>query len=57
MCRIRNTYLSTLPYADDPETYDGAPVGIQIVARKYEEEKAWAIGKIVHAALRNAGVQ
>lgn len=39
---------------DDPEIYDGAPVGVQIVARKYEEEKIWAIGKIVHAILETA---
>jgi Asp-tRNA(Asn)/Glu-tRNA(Gln) amidotransferase A subunit family amidase len=39
---------STLMPLDDPEVYDGAPVGIQIVGRKFEEEKIWAIGKIVH---------
>lgn len=44
-------------YADDPEMYHGAPVGIQLVARKYDEEKVWALGKMVHAALQNAGVQ
>ncbi|KAL8924111.1 MAG: hypothetical protein Q9208_004248 [Pyrenodesmia sp. 3 TL-2023] len=37
----------------DPETYDGAPVGLQIVARRWEEEKVWAIAKIVDTALRN----
>lgn len=42
---------------DDPEIYDGAPVGVQIVARKFEEEKIWAIGKIVHKILQAAGVQ
>ena len=36
---------------DDPEIYDGAPVGVQIVARKFEEEKILAIGKIVWAVL------
>ena len=38
--------------SDDPEIYDGAPVGLQLVARKHEEEKVWAIAKIVDAALR-----
>ena len=38
-------------YTDDPEIYDGAPVGLQIVGRKFEEEKIWAIGKIVHEIL------
>lgn len=43
----------TFYYAtDDPEAYDGAPVGLQIVARKYEEEKVWAIAKIADAILR-----
>lgn len=42
-------YLETL---DDPEIYDGAPIGVQIVARKYEEEKIFAIAKIVTAALK-----
>jgi hypothetical protein len=42
---------------DDPEIYDGGPVGIQIVARKFEEEKIWAIGKIVHQILKSAGVK
>jgi len=42
--------------AYDPDVYDGAPIGIQLVARKYEEEKVWAIAKIVSAALETAGV-
>jgi amidase len=41
---------------DDPDVYDGAPIGVQLVARKYEEEKVWAIAKIVSAALETAGV-
>ncbi|KAL8872549.1 MAG: hypothetical protein Q9174_001841 [Haloplaca sp. 1 TL-2023] len=40
-------------HTDNPETYDGAPVGLQIVARKWEEEKVWAIAKILDNALRN----
>ncbi|KAF2839400.1 amidase signature enzyme [Patellaria atrata CBS 101060] len=43
--------------AYDPEIYDGAPLGVQIVARKLEEEKIWAIGKIVHEILKAAGIQ
>ncbi|MCJ1270630.1 hypothetical protein MMC22_010527 [Lobaria immixta] len=42
---------------DDPDIYDGAPIGVQIVARKHEEEKIWAIAKIVTAALKTAGVR
>jgi hypothetical protein len=29
---------------------------MQLVARKYEEEKVWAIAKIVSAVLKSAGV-
>ncbi|KAK3371231.1 amidase signature domain-containing protein [Lasiosphaeria ovina] len=38
--------------AYDPEIYDGAPVGVQLVARKFEEEKILAIAGVVTAALR-----
>lgn len=36
----------------DPDLYDGAPVGLQIVGRKYEEEKVWAIAKILDSILK-----
>jgi amidase len=36
----------------DPEAYHGAPVGVQIVCRKYEEEKVWAIAQIVDSLLK-----
>ncbi|KAI5457488.1 amidase signature domain-containing protein [Mariannaea sp. PMI_226] len=35
----------------NPSIYDGAPVGVQIVARKFEEEKVLALSKIIMAAL------
>ena len=44
----------TMITADDPDIYDGAPVGVQLVARKFEEEKIWAVAKIVCAALEMA---
>ncbi|KAI1429947.1 amidase signature domain-containing protein [Xylaria sp. FL1777] len=37
--------------AYDPEIYDGGPVGLQIVARKFEEEKILSIAKIVVSAM------
>ncbi|KAL2021891.1 hypothetical protein VTK56DRAFT_6486 [Thermocarpiscus australiensis] len=43
--------------AYDPELYDGAPVGVQIVGRKFKEEKTLAIAGIVCAALRRSGVE
>ncbi|KAJ4312584.1 hypothetical protein N0V84_009867 [Fusarium piperis] len=38
----------------DPAIYHGAPVGVQIVARKFEEERALAIARIIHAAIQRA---
>jgi len=38
----------------DAEKYDGAPVGLQIVARKYEEEKVWAIAKVLDNILKES---
>ncbi|KAH6889261.1 amidase signature domain-containing protein [Thelonectria olida] len=38
--------------AYDPDVYHGGPVGVQIMTRKFEEEKAWAIAKIVCGALQ-----
>ncbi|KAI0472365.1 amidase signature domain-containing protein [Xylaria cf. heliscus] len=37
--------------AYDPDIYDGGPVGLQIVARKFEEEKILSIAKIVVSAM------
>ncbi|KAB5559941.1 amidase signature domain-containing protein [Coniochaeta sp. 2T2.1] len=39
----------------DPEIYDGAPVGLQIMGRKFEEEKVLAIAQVVYAALLREG--
>ncbi|KAF5635107.1 general amidase [Fusarium tjaetaba] len=40
--------------AYDVDLYDGAPVGVQIVGRKFEEEKCLAIARIVHAVVQSA---
>ncbi|KAI0164097.1 amidase [Xylariaceae sp. FL1272] len=37
--------------AYDPDTYHGAPVGLQLVEQKFEEEEMLAIAKIVLAAM------
>lgn len=34
----------------DPELFDGAPVALQIVCRKFEEEKALAVAKELYSA-------
>jgi Asp-tRNA(Asn)/Glu-tRNA(Gln) amidotransferase A subunit family amidase len=36
---------------DDPELYDGAYVGVQIVARRFQEEKVLALTEILGDAL------
>ena len=38
--------------SDDAVIYDGAPVELQIGARKWEEEKVWAIAKIIDSGLK-----
>ncbi|KAF5243793.1 hypothetical protein FANTH_7987 [Fusarium anthophilum] len=40
--------------AYDSDLYDGAPVGLQIVGRKFEEEKCLAIARIVYAITQSA---
>ncbi|KAJ2992004.1 hypothetical protein NUW58_g2320 [Xylaria curta] len=40
--------------AYDPEMYDGGPVGLQIIARKFEEEKVLSIAKIVVSAMETS---
>jgi amidase len=42
--------------AYDKEVYHGAPVGLQLVARKFEEEKILGIAQIVTAVLKARGV-
>jgi amidase len=37
---------------DDPEIYDGAPVALQLVGRRLEEEKMLALGELVAEALK-----
>ncbi|KAK7991634.1 hypothetical protein PG996_013351 [Apiospora saccharicola] len=38
----------------DPEIYDGAPVSLQIVGRRYQEEKVLAIAEWLEAELKKA---
>ena len=38
---------------DDPEKYDGAPAAVQILGRRLEEEKLFAVaGRVVEALER-----
>jgi amidase len=37
--------------------YDGAPVGVQIIGRKHDEEKIWVIGKFVAERVEEAAAQ
>jgi amidase len=36
----------------DPEVYHGAPISVQIVARRLQEEKVLALGSVLEAALK-----
>jgi amidase len=36
----------------DPEVYEGAPIAIQMVARRLQEEKVLAMGSVLEAALK-----
>jgi amidase len=38
-------------FTDDAEAYHGAPIALQLVARRLEEEKAIAMAKVVHSVL------
>lgn len=38
--------------ADDVQDYEGAPVGLQLVGRQYEEEKILVLAEYINAALR-----
>ena len=50
--RFKMTHLLTR--LDDAAVYDGAPVGVQIVGRKFEEEKCLAIARIIYAVIQSA---
>lgn len=39
-------------WKDDPEIYDGAPVGLQIVGRRLQEEKVLAVAEYVANSLK-----
>lgn len=56
-CKSERSLLSRAKlksfFSDDAATYDGAPVGVQIVARRFEKEKVWAIAKIIDAILNS----
>ena len=44
--------LLTASLLDDPDTFKGAPVGLQLVGRTLEEEAVIAMTEIVDAALK-----
>jgi amidase len=41
--------------SDDAQIYHGAPIGLQVVARRYEEEKVLAIASLIEDALNIYG--
>ena len=48
---VVNTMTMTNWYKDDPEIYDGAHVGLQVVGRRFQEEKVLALTEILGDAL------
>jgi amidase len=49
----RYTYADSCPI-DDAEVYDGAPVAVQIVGRRFEEEKILVLAEVLDEALGRA---
>ena len=45
--------MLTVPVADDPDLYEGLPVGIQVVAPNYQEEIVLGLGEVVDTALKS----
>ena len=43
---------TTTSYPDDPETFKGAPIGLQLVGRTLEEEAFIAMTEVVDAAIK-----
>ena len=45
MHRSQGTDVGVLP--DDPEDFDGAPIAIQLMGRRFQEEKVLSAAKVV----------
>lgn len=46
--------LGTQLTVDDPEKYEGGPVGLQVVARRFEEEKLLEMLEIIAQTIGEA---
>lgn len=51
LLRVRPAAL--IGYIDNPDIQHGTPVGIQIVGRRFQEEKLIAIAELFEDALRD----
>lgn len=49
----RQIRIQTLWEAYDPEAYHGAPVGLQVMGQKLEEEKMLSVAETVVDALKH----
>jgi Asp-tRNA(Asn)/Glu-tRNA(Gln) amidotransferase A subunit family amidase len=38
---------------DDPEVSNGSPVGVQLLGRRFEEEKILTLAEYIHAQLKD----
>jgi amidase len=52
MVMIQETAQMLTGPSDDPEIHDGTPVGIQIVGRRFQEEKLIAIAELFEQGLK-----
>jgi Asp-tRNA(Asn)/Glu-tRNA(Gln) amidotransferase A subunit family amidase len=50
-CSYHAGYRMALIKVDDPELYDGAHVAVQIIGRRFQEEKVLALTEILGDAL------
>ena len=57
-CAARSIKKIIIPCTpDDPELFDGLPVGLQLIGRTLEEEGVIAMTEVVVAALEASGSQ
>jgi len=51
MTDVRKAILHLKLTVDDPEKYDGGPVGLQVIGRRFEEEKLLDVLEVIQRTL------
>lgn len=52
VCLCVCVFADLFCFLDDPQIYDGAHVALQIVGRRFQEERMLAIADVTSAALK-----